>query len=220
MPVKTPNATMPVKSRTSEFIPTRASLLDRLKDPHDDRSWNDFINTYRRLIYSVALKSGLTHTEAEEVAQETFIAVSKNIGTFNYNPEIGSFKAWLTQQTRWRIADQFRKRQRGGDANTHPHDDTQRTPVIERIADTGADTLDRLWDAEWHQHILETATDRVRQQVKPKQYQLFDLFAVQNWPAKKIADTFGVTVNQVNLATHRVKELIKDEARRLEKEWE
>lgn len=213
-------ACMPPKQRTEEFIPTRASLLYRIKDWQNEESWNDFVNTYRRLIYSVALKSGLTSAEADEVLQETFIAVSKNIGGFDYDPKIGSFKAWLMQQTRWRITDQFRKRQRGIAADTHRDGETAHTATIERIPDTNGNTLDRIWDAEWRQGLLAAATARVRRRAQPEHYQLYHLFAVQNWPAKKIAETLEVTVNQVNIATHRVKKLIKEEVAGLRKEWE
>ena len=43
---------------TEEFIPTRRSLLTRLKEWDDQESWQQFFDTYWRLIYSVALKSG------------------------------------------------------------------------------------------------------------------------------------------------------------------
>ena len=55
---------------SEEFIPTRSSLLNRLKDLDDQDSWRDFYNTYCRLIFSVALKSGLSKTEAEEVLRK------------------------------------------------------------------------------------------------------------------------------------------------------
>src|SRR5688572_618544 len=35
-----------------EFIPTRQSLLSRLRDWDDRESWNDFFETYWKLIYS------------------------------------------------------------------------------------------------------------------------------------------------------------------------
>ena len=34
-----------------EFIPTRRSLLSRLKNWDDQDSWRDFFNTYWKLIY-------------------------------------------------------------------------------------------------------------------------------------------------------------------------
>jgi hypothetical protein len=47
------------------FIPTRSTLLSRLKDPGDDQGWRRFFDTYWKLIYGFALKAGLTETEAQ-----------------------------------------------------------------------------------------------------------------------------------------------------------
>ena len=60
-----------------ELIPTRSSLLGRLVNWDDQESWREFFNTYWKLIYSVALKAGLTEDEAEEVVQETVITAAK-----------------------------------------------------------------------------------------------------------------------------------------------
>ena len=90
-------------------IRTRYSQLARLKDWGDQTSWQEFFDTYWRLIYNVAVKAGLTDIEAQEVVQETVIAVAKKIGEFKADPAHGSFGAWLMQMTRWRISDQWRK---------------------------------------------------------------------------------------------------------------
>ncbi len=50
-----------------EIIPTRRSLLTRLKQWDDHESWKDFFDTYWKLVYSAALNE----TEAQEVVQET-----------------------------------------------------------------------------------------------------------------------------------------------------
>src|SRR3954471_12082215 len=91
-------------------IPTRYTLLSRLQDWDDQDSWKDFFDTYWRLIYSVALKSGLTETEAQDVVQETVISVARDIHKFKHDRECGSFKGWLRNLTRWRITDRLRKR--------------------------------------------------------------------------------------------------------------
>ena len=49
--------------------------------------------------------------------KETVIAVAKKIGEFKADPWRGSFSAWLMHTTRWRIADQFRKRQAEAERN-------------------------------------------------------------------------------------------------------
>ena len=42
-----------------ELIPTRASLIDRLGNWQDQSSWQQFFDTYWKLIYGVGRKAGL-----------------------------------------------------------------------------------------------------------------------------------------------------------------
>ena len=70
-----------------ELIPTRATLIQRLKNWQDQSSWQDFFDTYWKLIYGVAIKGGLTATEAQDVVQETMIAVARHMPTFKYDPK-------------------------------------------------------------------------------------------------------------------------------------
>src|SRR5215207_4430396 len=94
----------------SPSVYTRKSLLERLKDWDDGASWKEFFDTYWRLIFAVARRSGLTETEAQDVVQETIIAVAKKMPAFHYDRSIGTFKGYLMQLTRSRIADHFRRK--------------------------------------------------------------------------------------------------------------
>src|SRR5436853_406138 len=93
------------------FMPTRHSLLNRLKDLGDDASWKEFFDAYWKLIYAVALKSGLRAPEAEDVVQETVISVAKTIDRYHYDPSV-TFKGWLHHLVRRRVADHFRQKAR------------------------------------------------------------------------------------------------------------
>src|SRR5688572_17583529 len=57
----------------NELNQTRHTLLQRLKDSGDDRSWTDFFDTYWRLIYTTAVRAGLTPEESQDVVQETIL---------------------------------------------------------------------------------------------------------------------------------------------------
>ena len=74
-----------MRDRTHEFIPTRRSLLSRLKDWDDQESWRDFFDTYGKLIYGLARKSGLSDAEAQDAVQETLMAVAKEMPGFKYD---------------------------------------------------------------------------------------------------------------------------------------
>jgi len=131
-----------------DSLATRASLLDRLKDWGDHVSWQDFFNTYWRLIYRVALKSGLTETEAEDATQETVLAVVKNIKAFKYDPKVCSFKSWLMLITQQRIIWQWRKRTPQSRPSERRSDETARTDSIEKIPDEASFDLNAVWDEE------------------------------------------------------------------------
>src|SRR5687767_12747485 len=93
-----------------DTLATRASLLGRLKNWEDARSWEEFTQIYSRLIRSVAIKAGLSEAEAKDVEQETLLCVARTIHEFESDPARGTFKSWLLNLTRWRIADQFHRR--------------------------------------------------------------------------------------------------------------
>jgi RNA polymerase sigma factor (sigma-70 family) len=195
---------------------TRRSLVDRLANWDDQRRWQEFFDTYWKLIYSAARQSGLTDGEAQEAVQETVITVAKKIDKLRYDPAIGSFKGWLLQITRWRIADQFRKR-RPGDSKRPPSFDDRATATIDRVADSNVVDLDAVWEKEWQENLFEAAITRVKKKVDPKQFQIFDCYVRKEWPAQKVADQLRVSVGQVYLARHRVSALLKKEVKALEK---
>src|SRR5881227_226724 len=142
--------------RSGSLLATRRSLVDRLGDWDDQRRWQQFFDTYWKLIYAAARKAGLTEVEAQEVVQETVITVAKNIGKLRYDPAIGSFKGWLLQITRWRIADQFRKRE-SGNAKSPRSPDDRLTATIERVPDSRIADFDAVWEASWKENLFEAA---------------------------------------------------------------
>ena len=85
--------------RAEDSVPTRHSLLIRLKQWDDTVGWREFFETYWELIHNVARKAGLTDAEAQDVVQETVIAVARKIGEFKADPRHGSFKSWLLGQS-------------------------------------------------------------------------------------------------------------------------
>ena len=209
-----------------EFIPTRRSLLTRLKNLDDQESWKDFFDTYARLIYHVAAKAGLTDAEAQDVVQETVIIVARKMPGFKYDPALGSFKSWLMLITRRRIEKQLKKRMpvkvgqasrlaAAGETPALLSDETKRTATIERIPDPKGFDLEAAWDAEWERNLWNAALARVKARVKPKQFQMFDLYVLKEWPVKDVSRALGVSTTHVYVTKHRVAGMIKAELKRL-----
>jgi RNA polymerase sigma-70 factor (ECF subfamily) len=200
-----------------EFMVTRRSLVERLADWDDQKNWQEFFDTYWRLIYGVARKAGLTEAEAHDVVQETIITVAKKVGKLRYDPARGSFKGWLLQTTRWRIADQFRKRQADVVTTKRRTDETRRTATIDRVPDPAGVDLDDEWETAWQRNLVEAALERMKQKVDLKQFQIFDCYVMREWPVRKVASALGVSAGQVYLVKHRLSALLKKEVRAVER---
>ena len=201
-----------------ELVPTRHSLIERLRDLDDAAAWQEFFDTYWKLIYCAAVKSGLSDSEAEDVVQETVIGVARKMGTFHYDPQTCSFKGWLMLVTRCRIIDHLRKRQ------THPNSfvalpsDTTTTGAGLQIADPAAEVrFEGMWDEEWRKNLVDAAMERVKQSVKPEHYQIFYLHSVKNMLARDIGRLLGVSTAKVYVVRHRVARLVRREVQFLER---
>ncbi len=202
-----------------DFIPTRASLLARLKDRSDQASWKTFFDTYWGLIYHSAIKAGLNDMEAQDVVQETVLAVLQHMPRFQYDPRVGSFKNWLLQQTKWRIGDQFRKRMppaarlpRRTDPERPTDDETEFFP-----AGVSGSHFDRIWDEEWERNLFAVAIERVKQRVNLKHYQVFDLCALRGWGGGRVAAFLNISLPSVYIIKHRVARLLRMEIESLRK---
>lgn len=205
---------------SSGYEQTRKSLIARLENWEDQRTWDEFYKTYWKLIYSVGIKAGLRQDEAFDVVQETILSIAKQSKKNLYDPEQGSFKTWLMNMTRWRINDQFRKRKKDTAMPGTGWEEDRKTAVIDRFEDPKGELLERMWDVEWKNSIADMALAKVKAQVSPKQYQIFDYYVVRQWEASKVQAHLGVSMAQVYLAKHRVGAVLKKELAKLEKDGE
>ena len=213
---------VPKPAREDEFLPTRNSLLSRLKRWDDHEGWREFFDTYWKFLYCVAIKAGLSDQDARDVVQETVVAVAKGLREGRFKAaEGGSFKAWLQLIVRRRVASRLRKHSLPlAEHASFEGDGTPRTPVAERVPDPTASVVTEIWDEEWAKNLADAAIERVKTRVSAKQFQMFDLYVLKDWPVREVARTLKANIAQVYLAKHRVTSLIKQETEKLRKRME
>ena len=201
---------MTMATETDDWLPTRRSLLTRLRQADDQAGWQEFFDTYWRLLYGVARKAGLNEAEAQDAVQDCVITVSRQMPKFRYEPERCSFKGWLLMILRQRVGRQFQKRMQSGAAGDSDAcyialgDEATETNTVSHLPDASGDQLDSIWETEWQQHILALAAERVKRGVSDAQFQIFDLHVLHGWPVRDVAQTLGVSIAQVYLAKLRV----------------
>ena len=186
-----------------ELLPTRRSLIERLRDLGDQPSWREFFDIYWKLIYGAAIRAGLSDQEAEDVVQETVIGVARKMESFRYDPSVCSFKGWLMHVTRCRIADQFRRRRPQNVPLAAPRADTTAETTL-NLHDPAADVLEGIWNEEWQKNLVDVAMDRVRRQANPEHYHIFHLHAVKGLGVRDVAKLTGASLPKVYVTYHRI----------------
>src|SRR5687767_1881936 len=166
---------MSAVAEKAEFLPTRESLIEKLKDLENQETWREFFDLYWKLIFGVALKSGFNYTEAEEVVQETIIAVSKSIANFKRDPAAGQFKSWLLTITYRRMNDLRRRRARD-----------QAPLQANAEIDAPSDEFEQIWDLEWKAAMKNSALENLKRQVPPKHFQAFFLHVIKEIDRKSV----------------------------------
>ena len=200
---------------------TRASFVERLRDWRDDSTWGQFLARYGRLIHDVAMRSGLRPDEADEVVQDTALAVARKMPSFVYEPGRCSFEGWVRRMARLRAIDLLRRRPEDCAAELDEEGDTTGdgdTATIERLADPQqAQPGDADPDASWQRGILDAAVARLRGRVVPEQFQIFQLNVLDDVPGTEVAAILDVSVAKVYVVRHRLLRLLKAEVTRIQK---
>ncbi len=192
-----------------DSLRTSASLLGRLRDLDDSDSWSEFYHTYERVVRGLARKRGLTDAEAEEVAQEVFKRIAETIHTFERNERSGSFRRWLYQLARWRSDDKMRERGRISFEPITEGSSSKASHVAHRVADP--DDPHQQLEADARRELLAAGLERIQRRVSPRDLQIFQMFVLDEIPASKVAEFFGITSNSVYVVRHRVGQQLRTE---------
>ena len=75
----------------------------------DESAWEQIVDNYKRLIYSIPLNFGLTADDAADVAQQTFISLVENLERLRPDSNLG---AWLATVARRHALHRLRKHKR------------------------------------------------------------------------------------------------------------
>ena len=90
---------------------TPQSLLNRLREhPGDAQAWRRFDALYRPLLLTWLRRYSIQAQDADDLVQQVFVVVLREMPHFHYNPQEGRFRGWLRgilvnrQRDFWRLA--------------------------------------------------------------------------------------------------------------------
>ena len=192
---------------------TRASLLVRIRDPHDQEAWRQFVDIYASVVYGFARRRGLQDADAADLMQEVLRAVARTASRLDYDPNRGSFRGWLYTVTRNKIYNFLngqKNHERGsGDSGAQ-----------ERLEEQAAhqDDAASLWDQEYERRLFDWAAEQARTEFQGATWQAFWQTAVEGRSAKEVGDRLGMSLGAVYVAKSRVLARLKEEVQQLQED--
>jgi RNA polymerase sigma-70 factor (ECF subfamily) len=193
---------------------TNTELLDGLRHADNRIVWQQFVERYRPMIERYAMRFGLVAADAQDAAQQTLIEFCTAYQAGKYDREQGRLRSWLFGIARNQMRN-LRRRSRRHERQVV--DDTSATGFFGRVADD--DELEKAWDEEWRQSVLQQCLEEVRRDVDAKSVEAFELFAWRGLSAQEVADRLGMTPNAVFIAKHRILRRIRALAQQMEHIW-
>jgi RNA polymerase sigma-70 factor (ECF subfamily) len=190
---------------------TRASLLYRLRDSQDHDAWVEFVEIYEPAISRQLRKYGLQNADAQELQQELFLAVHRQIPKWEMTKDRGSFRGWLHRVTRNLMINWMKHGQRrilafGGPEFQEMFDNLTAQSCQES----------QEFELEIRRSVFRRASEFVRQEQSHHSWQAFWGTAVEGKAAGIVARELGISDGAVRVAKCRVLSRLKE----LVSKWE
>ncbi len=177
---------------------TTTQVLEELHSSNDAPAWQRFCGHFHTVVVNFARRMGLSVPDAEDAAQETMLAFVKEFRDGKYDRDKGHLSDWLFGIARNVILN-FRKRRPQEQLIA---DKTTGTSFLDQIQDDHSIKIS--WDIEWRRMVLAKCCEQARKEFDPKVFKAFELYALAQTPADKVAQQLEMSRNAVYIAKCRV----------------
>ena len=187
---------------------TRLTLMERLQNSGDEKSWDEFNEVYRRFIHSIVRSMYVEAHLIDDLIQDVLLSVWKALPGFKYDPEKGRFSSWSATITINKVKSNQLKRTRQG---------ARDQKAFERENEFDQGDLDNMVSREWAAFLTKTAWENVSQELSDSMKDCFE-GVIAGKKIRDIATELGVPENTVSIYKKRVSVIMRREIHRLEEE--
>jgi len=170
-------------------------LLQQARDG-DSRSFDQLVKLHQSRVYSVALRLLGSPSEAEDVLQETFIALYQSLHRFRGGSKLATYLFRLA--TNFSLMKLRRSKRRGRDSSHLSLN------VIEELPDKTASPLESLLSSEFR-----AVLDQQLQKLPAKDRAVVVLRDIEGLDGGQVAKILGLTLPAMKSKLHRSREFLR-----------
>jgi RNA polymerase sigma factor (sigma-70 family) len=191
---------------------TRATLLERVRLQHDEKSWEEFVFYYRHFIYIIARRLNIRHHDAEEITQAVLLKLWNKLPEFDYD-KTSRFRSWLYLVTKNTVRDFCRKQTR----NNELQDKAGTSELWDLGNQISEHQIEEIAEKEWENYIFNIALTNITPHFSEKIIAIFKRLVVGDLP-KPLSQELDIPANTIAVYKKRVMTKLKDEVSRLKRE--
>jgi RNA polymerase sigma-70 factor (ECF subfamily) len=186
---------------------TSLSLLARVREPSDAKSWERLVELYAPLVRGWLRAYGVQDADAEDLIQEVLAVVAREISQFDHNRRPGAFRIWLRTIVVHRLRHFWR-------SNSNRQVAAGGTSVLEQLNQLEDETsqLSRIWNEQHDRDVIARLVELVRPTFLSKTWDAFHRQMFQGQSAEQVAAELGMPLGSVYMARSRVLNALRREA--------
>ncbi len=178
---------------------TRITLIQRLQDDNDEVSWQEFEELYKSYIYRVTRRMSMSQADSDDVYQEVFVKIWKNISGFDHRGKTGQLRGWISNITRNTVLNIIKKRKR----ESHKLENANHAKVEAVRTTIDVPEVDEIMEREWEDYISTLAWEKIEPDLTDQLKTIF-LMSLEGVSRQEIADKLDLPPNTVSVYKKRV----------------
>ena len=192
---------------------TRQTLLEKLRDKYDENSWLEFQSTYGPYILRILRALKMNSHDCEDLQQNIMLIAWKSLPKFNYMPEKGSFRAWISTVTRRECGHFIKKRQK-----TFVSINEQEADRLKQALNSiDSPEIEKNIILEWEKFISEKAWENIKDKFSEKVLSVFKRISIGE-DTTAISLEMDISESSVYVYKKRVLNTLQKEILRLNQE--
>jgi len=201
---------------TKETLSTRLTLLEKIKNTHDERSWHRFFVKYEGYLMRFIRSRGVPEHDAKDIMQNVFVRSFAKLPQFNYDAGKGLFRNWLATLACNEIFDFYRKKKE--DRLVYIQGEKFPTKVLELLSDITESEIERMAFEESKAFILDLAMTRLEGKLGTEVIATYKMLRAGKTP-KEISVELGVDDSTVYRHKTKAEKEFLTEFRRIKAEY-
>ena len=196
---------------------TRQTLIAKIRNKHDEQSWDEFVHYYESYITKVIANLKVNYSDVEDLAQNVLLVLWEKLPEFEYRPSQCKFRSWMNNITR-NIVMNYKRKQVNYQrkqvnyqqhlSNSVKNCSSEENPLLK---------MDEMAEREWRIHISRLALENISSEFRGKAIECFSLF-LKGKTIEEVCSTLEIEKNSAYVLKSRILERIIPEIHRLDQE--